>query len=635
MRVRNRNSTAQDTGRQAARRTLSASGQQVTEGTPNSMNHQFRAGTAVAALPRVMPIPALLHRPSEILRGYFGGVTHPLNLAVTRILVFVICLNALNIDEILWFSGLPVALQFPPKTLAWLAPHIPINPQFASVAIAVFVVGSICGILGLFTRWAALAVVVSGLYALGIPQLYGKVDHYHHVLWFASILAFSPCSDAFSLDAIRRAWSAARLNAVPIARAPALAYALPLRFIWILMGIIYFFPGMWKARLSGLDWAIGPGFTNILYQKWFELGWWLPVIRVDQFPPVLLTMMALGTIVFELSFVFLIFSAKTRAIAAAAGTVFHYMTNVFLNIWFWDLNLMYLTFFDVERLCRWIGAKLFPRMMYVLFDGSCVPCRRMISCLGVVDILGRVAYVNASDESELRRAGFGHMDQHVLLSDMHVVLGDKTWRGFEAYRAWATRLPLLWPAVPLAALPPISAVGAFVYRRSVANRRCPLGAPGGTTPAVSAGTPRAGQVLVAVGTLLILSNAVAGFKNTTSWPFSVYPTFAPTPPPTTTVITMELTGPDGRLDSLTMGQENAALPTGSDRLRGLVEAVASMPDKTKQQEALGALMTAYEQVSPDISGASSIRFFRDEFKVAPETKGQPPVRHDVLFQITR
>ena len=47
---------------------------------------------------------------------------------------------------------------------------------------------SFTGMVGLFTRTSALFTTVLSFYVLGIPQFYGKVNHYHHLLWFAGIL---------------------------------------------------------------------------------------------------------------------------------------------------------------------------------------------------------------------------------------------------------------------------------------------------------------------------------------------------------------------------------------------------------------------------------------------------------------
>ena len=44
------------------------------------------------------------------------------------------------------------------------------------------------------------------------------------------------------------------------------------------------------------------------------------------------------------------------------------------------------------------------------------------------------------------------------------VTGAKTYKGYDAYRAMAFRLPVLWPVLPLLFLWPVPQVGRRIYR---------------------------------------------------------------------------------------------------------------------------------------------------------------------------
>ncbi len=553
--------------------------------------------------------PAWLLVPWRVLVSYFTQATDPLNLALVRILVFALCLVAVNANEIIWFSQVPPILQFPPRTLEWVAPYVPISREFATLGIVAMGVGCIFGIVGLFTRWAALTVVVSGLYIWGFPQLYGKVDHYHHWVWFPLILAFSPCSDALSLDAVIRAWRSAT---GPVLKAPATAYALPLRMMWLLIGIIYFFPGYWKARFSGIEWAVGPGFSNLLHLKWYELGWWTPMIRIDEMP-LLMTLGAFGTMAFELTFILLILFDKTRPVAAILGTIFHYMTNVFLYIWFWDLNLMYLSFFDWQRILWRAGARMFPTDLRVRFDARCQRCRRVMGCLQQADVLGRITYLDATNGPE----------------DIQVVVGTCVYRGLDGFKQLARRVPIFWPLVPILAVPPFSSIGPAVYRHLAGGHTCGV-AP--ADPAAMRQRKLPVTAVAAIGACLFVLNSVAGFKNTTSWPISVYPTFAPTPPPTVDVVTMEVVQPNGNMATIVTGQADPSLPVGSERLISLVTDVAALNDGSRRDNALHALLGIYAETDPSLGSAQSISFYRDEFATAPEDKADPPLQRTLLFR---
>ena len=232
--------------------------------------------------------------------------------------------------------------------------------------------------------------------------------------------------------------------------------------------------------------------------------------------------------------------------------------------------------------------------LHLLFDGKCHVCRRTIAVLRVIDILGRIEYINAADRSELQLAGFGGMDEKPLLTDMHAVLGQKTWCGYDAYRAVARHVPVLWPAVPLLSFFPVVWLGSAVYRRAADSRHCRIS--GQVTSAVEPLRRAQGhgtRWVVGIGAALLLPNGIAGLKGINSWPIAVNPTFAPTPPSTASVVTMELPSPDGHVDTLVTGQDNPALSIGSERLIALAWEVALMDPGPRQQQALLALASVH------------------------------------------
>lgn len=132
-----------------------------------------------------------------------------------------------------------------------------------------------------------------------------------------------------------------------------------------------------------------------------------------------------------------------------------------------------------------VGKALFPYPMVVLYDGRCTLCRRTMGILGSLDVLDQLIPINALSENARTDAGVDHLDPDLLLQAMHVVAGGRVWSGFEACRAIAWRVPLLWPVAPLLHLWPVPAIGRRLYRRVAASRTCQppgLGAPGGAGP---------------------------------------------------------------------------------------------------------------------------------------------------------
>jgi hypothetical protein len=301
------------------------------------------------------------HSIVRLVGNFFRAKTHPLNLAVVRILLFAVILYCCvfdhvdpTLDEAVWFSQLPSDFIETPAGVRFIlkllhvSPASLINSTWVQVAWWIFLAGCITGLLGLFSRSSSLLVVLSGLYALAIPEFYGKVDHYHHWLWFAALMAVSPCGDALSLDA-----GLARLRGAYVSQSADICYALPLRFVWLLLGLMYFFPGFWKVWDSGLDWALSDNLKYLMQTHWttVQREGWKPLMRFDQYP-FLYKAGGLFTIAFELSFIFLIFLPRLRPLAGGVGALFHISTWLTMNIFFWDLIVFYASFIDWEALLR-------------------------------------------------------------------------------------------------------------------------------------------------------------------------------------------------------------------------------------------------------------------------------------------
>lgn len=268
------------------------------------------------------------------------------DLAIFRILFFgffavgfIFNPSAIS-DQVLPFLDLPESAQVPLPFMGWYPKVVPINSTIVSIASLLFYVSIFTSLLGIKTRWSITIFTITLFYLFIIPNLYGKVNHNHHLIWFPAILAFSPCADRFSIDAYFR-----RRSNKLIHRSSS-RYTVPLMLIWILTGLIYFFPGFWKMWSHGLDWSLTENVRNQMYFKWFQLGdlqSWTPFFRIDQYP-FLYKAGGLFTILFELSFIPLILNKSTRKLGIAMGILFHLGTYLFMHIFFIVLLWSYLSF---------------------------------------------------------------------------------------------------------------------------------------------------------------------------------------------------------------------------------------------------------------------------------------------------
>jgi vitamin K-dependent gamma-carboxylase-like protein len=269
----------------------------------------------------------------------------PINLAIFRIVFFAyLAYFTLTAFDLVWFAALPDGLRVVPKLAGWYArlPLTPLTPTVMSMWRIGLVVASLLACVGWRTRLSGSIAAVLAFVILGVPNLYGgKIDHYHHLVWFAAIMAVSPCGDAWSLDARRRR------QPIP---APSTAYGMPMFFVWLLLGLVYFFPGVSKAALLPA-WIAPDNLRFQLYQKWAGLGGFTPLVPIDRWP-IVLTLAATMSILWELSAIGIFLHPRARRYGALAAIGFHLATWALMAIGFFSLIVCYVGLL----LGEWIGG---------------------------------------------------------------------------------------------------------------------------------------------------------------------------------------------------------------------------------------------------------------------------------------
>lgn len=324
------------------------------------------------------------------LKNYFSEKDSPFNLAIFRIVLFawVLTFGVKAKAYIVWFGQLPAQMQFPPVGMKWFLSWVPITPDLVQNAGTLFIGFSFLALVGCFAQLSAFLAGLCGIYYLGIPEFYGKVEHYHHWIWFMFILSASPCADVLSVDAIWKAFREAAHGRKSENRS-SVEYARPLRFVWLLLGVVYFFPGFWKVFGAQGAWVWSNNLKYELYSYWYELGGWQPFFRLDQHP-FLCKICGLGVIVFELSFVFLVLWPLLRPIVFLGGIVFHSMTKLFLSIDFVDLQMCYVSLINWAGMFAKIGKWIFKKPLYVCFEGKSMNYRYMMAVLSKFDIFQHI-----------------------------------------------------------------------------------------------------------------------------------------------------------------------------------------------------------------------------------------------------
>ena len=255
----------------------------------------------------------------------------------------VVCLLVLSSSE-LWdaarWAEAGRSLRAPALGLGWALPLLNASARWVPEAQALCAAGCVLGLLGWRCRWS-LGIGAAGAVALfALPHFTGAPRHSMHLVWFLTLLAFSPCDLRLRL----RWWNTSA--------AGESAQGLRLSFyaLWALLAAIYFFPGFWKLRESGWAWIESDNLQNQMFWKWYQFGS-VPGWRPDNHPR-LLWFAAHGVVAFELYFPLLLL--WRRWLTAALGLAFHWAAAVYLFLPYQALLGCHVVLIDWERVWAWL-----------------------------------------------------------------------------------------------------------------------------------------------------------------------------------------------------------------------------------------------------------------------------------------
>jgi predicted DCC family thiol-disulfide oxidoreductase YuxK len=553
------------------------------------------------------------------VRTFFTEPGTAFNLAVFRLVFYstALALAGVPLHTAERYASLPRGLMVPPTGFSLISGSFPISVTLVQIAFWVAVAASVLAAIGLFTRYASLAFLVAVTYFLTIPQVFGKVVHYHTIVWVAAVLVVSRTSDVLSVDAVLRARRSLTATIAP--PAPSVAYFRPIKVTWLFLAISYLGPGLWKYRSAGIDWASASNMRAILYDKWYELGGYRPFVPVDR-NSLLLALGGLTTLAFELGFILLIWHRYTRLLAAAMGLFFHAMNIVTLHIKFYWAMILYVTFVDWEWLSRWALRRREP--LVFAFDRGCGSCRTTAAALSTATLPGGVTYMSAQDLAA-QGALPDDLELAELLTDIHVLSSTGTFRRFAAYRRIAWRVPFLWPFLPLLYLPPVASAGNRVYRRVADHRLCHVSdgpEPVREEPRMSLrrGWTTAPTIVGAV--ILAAMLAAIPVEDTNAWPVALYPTFAGLHQPRSERLVVVTRSHSGAKRVFALRSCFLWMPT--DRYQGLVRQTVRRAGRG-HDVLVRELVTAAARDCPQLRGASkTLAFYKYEVDTTPGQVGR-------------
>lgn len=282
-------------------------------------------------------------RAVAVVRAFFLEPGPAINLGLLRIYVFWMLFQEARISQAAWYTSLDPGFIKLPRGWAWLGDFIPLSPELVRGGEIAMMISCGFATLGLLTRVSTLVGALLALFVFAVPNFYFKINHGLHVpVLTAFVIASAPSGHALSLDALFR-----RLRGGG-SYGESLAYSLPVRFTWLLMGTMYLFPGLWKLWETGDLWIDGIKLKVELFEKWGQMPEYYPSFRIDHYPW-LLAFFGTMTLVVEIGFLPAMFHRVTRVLAGIAAMGFHIGVGYTMNIWF-DIWFPLLVLLDFPKL---------------------------------------------------------------------------------------------------------------------------------------------------------------------------------------------------------------------------------------------------------------------------------------------
>jgi hypothetical protein len=188
--------------------------------------------------------------------------------------------------------------------------------------------------VGFHTRLSTSVAALIGVYLLGLPHNFGHTYHFDALLAIGLVvLACSRAGDACSIDALVTRRAVER----------SAEYTWPIKFMRVMMALLFFAAGVAKVRHGGLAWVTSSSMSLILMRSAYHtsdadpigtLGLW-----VASHP--LLSRASAGAAVFiELGFVTALFSRTARIIFVPAACALLVGIRVMMGPTFGGLLIM-------------------------------------------------------------------------------------------------------------------------------------------------------------------------------------------------------------------------------------------------------------------------------------------------------
>lgn len=336
------------------------------------------------------------------------------------------------------------------------------------VFVGIFCISWLAFLFGLFSQVSCIIMTLACYYFYALNQFAMATLSWDILL----VTVFLMCvtnyhSDYFSLDCLLRGREDAFRRKRP--------YFIQ-RLLQVQIGFTFFYTALHKITVKG-NWLDGnPIYYLMNYPrpgvvKYFILKDYL----MDK--PGLCYAIGIFIVIAELLLMFALFYRKTRPAAIYVGCLFHVMLILTLDVpatFFFLFPPMLLLFINPEKIIQKIdrvrsnNQKIKP--LRLIYDGRCQFCRKSAQLLKIMDLFGKLTYVDLHSLEDPKALHSG-LTQEKLLKELHLLNSQgNVWAGFYAFRRLGLDLPMLYIFAPLMYLPGAGIIGTLLYKWIARNR---------------------------------------------------------------------------------------------------------------------------------------------------------------------
>ena len=273
----------------------------------------------------------------------------PRNLAAARIVFAAYSLWVLASRNLAEVSGLPSEFWSQVDASArWRYLDFPGHPSLERALVWIAGIALLSAMAGVLPRWSCFLAGILLYHLAPLESIVWVPNATARGLTISVIalltLSFSPCGDCWSL--------------LPSAKArlalPSGDYTWPIRLIQLFLVEIYLFSGYAKIMVVGWKWASASNVRNwMLYcnevdqiRVFHTLGSWI----VER--PWACGAIGIGTLVFELGLITVLFSKTARRVLVPLVALFHLAILLSMNLVFLNVPQL-LVFVDWDRVATW------------------------------------------------------------------------------------------------------------------------------------------------------------------------------------------------------------------------------------------------------------------------------------------